>query len=840
MASKSLGTLTLDLIAKVGGFTGPLDQASRQAKTKTAEISEAFSGLAKGVAASVAAVPAILAGVVTSTVSTAKEVSNLAALAGLSTTEFQKYAAGAASVGIEQDKLTDIFKDTNDKIGDFFNTGGGALKDFFDQIAPKVGVTADQFKKLNSAEALQLYVSSLEKANASQAEMTFYMEAIASDSTALLPLLRNGGKEFKALGDAAEAAGAILDVKTIAVSKEFSGELIELTQNLEGAKNTVAEGVLPVIAQFTTDLNETIKSSGGLNTKIKELSGTLLTVTAFVVNAGDGVTRVFKIVAETLVGMYATAIMHTSNLMSKLATGLSTVTFGDFSKELAEDAKKLSAEAVQYSSVAAQALETINQQLEAPLAGDAALEYIDKAQKRYEALAKAKEEESKAGTGTGNNVAATEAAKKKAEEAAKAAAAAAKKSASERAAEAKRIDDAFESNETDYLRQIALIKATSDAQKEATEADKLRFEISTGKLVGINAAQQKRLAGLADELDKLQKIKIAKQEDKEVTGFKSSVEHQLTIDQRGLDVPLLNAYDTEGMKQRALEMLGIEQSYQDQLEDLRQRHEAGDITDSVYERETEILEKALAKRLGMQEKYYDDVDQLQQNGTAGFVSGFATQAEASMDLYSNMKSVGADAFNGLTDMIVQWAETGKLNAKEFAATFIQSIGHSLLSYAAAQVAMAGLNAFTAMIGVPFVGPAIAPGAAIAAAAAAGVLMTAVGSSLSGQAHAGIDSIPREGTWLLDGGERVLSPAQNRDLTGYLQRSNAVDSATKPTAQGNVSIHNYGAQVETRQEGNDLKVFINAAKREIAGELARGNGDITRALTGAFNVQRKPR
>ncbi|WP_109512777.1 phage tail tape measure protein [Pseudomonas ovata] len=335
--------------------------------------------------------------------------------------------------------------------------------------------------------------------------------------------------------------------------------------------------------------------------------------------------------------------------------------------------------------------------------------------------------------------------------------------------------------------------------------------------------------------------KQAEEDDKAVKEFGNSSRRQLTLDQRGLDTPLLNAYSGDQVKQRYLEMLSIEQGYQDQLEDLRQRHEAKDITDSAYDRETAILNDALAKRLGMQEKYYAQVDQLQQNGTAGALSGFASQAEASMDLYSNMQSVGAQAFNGLTDMIVQWAETGKLNAKEFAATFIQSIGTSLLSYAAAQVAMAGLNAFTAMIGVPFVGPAIAPGAAIAAAAAAGVLMTAVGSSLSGQAHAGMDNIPREGTWLLDGGERVLSPAQNRDLTGYLQRANSAEPAPGSAGPGNVSIHNYGSnQVETRREGNDLQVFIREAKRQIAGDLARGNGDITRALTGGFNVQRKPR
>jgi lambda family phage tail tape measure protein len=149
--------------------------------------------------------------------------------------------------------------------------------------------------------------------------------------------------------------------------------------------------------------------------------------------------------------------------------------------------------------------------------------------------------------------------------------------------------------------------------------------------------------------------------------------------------------------------------------------QSGDIDQSLYDKKKEALQNSLDERLKIQEEYYKKQDELQNDGAAGFISGLATQIEASMDLYTNMQQVGAQAFSSLTDMIINWAETGKLNVKDFAATFLQSVGSTLLSYAAAQVAMAGLQAFTAMIGVPFVGPEIAGPAAIAATAAAGVL-----------------------------------------------------------------------------------------------------------------------
>lgn len=41
------------------------------------------------------------------------------------------------------------------------------------------------------------------------------------------------------------------------------------------------------------------------------------------------------------------------------------------------------------------------------------------------------------------------------------------------------------------------------------------------------------------------------------------------------------------------------------------------------------------------------------------------------------------------------------------------------------------------------------------------------------AHGGLDYVPREETYLLNRGERVLSPVQNRDLTRFLKRDDAI-------------------------------------------------------------------
>lgn len=204
------------------------------------------------------AVKAAALGIVYSTAAYSDEITRSAKLANTSIQEFQELAVASQTVGIEQDKLADILKDVNDKMGDYAQTGGGAMADFFEFIAPKIGVTAEQFRNLSGADALQLYVSSLEKANLSQADMTFYMEAIASDSTLLLPLLEKNGEAYKALAKEAEEYGAILSEETIEQNKKFTKELKSLDNMVDGVRRTIGNQLIPVFNEIIRDFKEFI------------------------------------------------------------------------------------------------------------------------------------------------------------------------------------------------------------------------------------------------------------------------------------------------------------------------------------------------------------------------------------------------------------------------------------------------------------------------------------------------------------------------------------------------------------------------------------------------------
>jgi hypothetical protein len=279
MATTALG-LALQISASTAGLAKSVNEVNQKldsmaeagkksakdlAILKTIEIGRALIDSAKALAGALSSAASSALDLFNNSRASVGALTTLAQVSNTSVEDFQKVALAARSVGIEQDKMADILKDVNDRIGDFIETGGGPMADFFENIAPKVGVTADEFERLSGPQALQLFVDSLEKANLSQADLTFYMEAMASDMTNLLPLLKDGGAGMDKLAGRAERLGIVLNTDQTTAIKEMNGALGLVQATFDGIINQVTSQLAPVITDIVNKLLDMVERIGPEN-----------------------------------------------------------------------------------------------------------------------------------------------------------------------------------------------------------------------------------------------------------------------------------------------------------------------------------------------------------------------------------------------------------------------------------------------------------------------------------------------------------------------------------------------------------------------------------------------
>ena len=211
---------------------------------------------AAATAAAVAGVTASFALIAKSAVDSAKELDAQAQLAGVNVEEFQALSYAFGQFNISQEKFADISKDVQDKLGDFLATGAGPFKDFFEQVAPKVGLTADALKNLSSSEVLIAVKKAMDDANVSAKEQVFYMESLANDATLLIPALQDNGKVVNELAQEYRDLNLAISETDVTKVKELSDEMARLEAAGQKLKFSLASAFVEPLADIGEAIND--------------------------------------------------------------------------------------------------------------------------------------------------------------------------------------------------------------------------------------------------------------------------------------------------------------------------------------------------------------------------------------------------------------------------------------------------------------------------------------------------------------------------------------------------------------------------------------------------------
>lgn len=260
---------------------------------------------------------------------------------------------------------------------------------------------------------------------------------------------------------------------------------------------------------------------------------------------------------------------------------------------------------------------------------------------------------------------------------------------------------------------------------------------------------------------------------------------------------------------RSLDAMGSSQDQmQSELDALQEQYNnAIAIAQGNEEQLTQIKEEYEKRRFDIQMKYAQQQAQAQQSTTLSYINSVGSMANSMVTILEAAGEKGSGAYKTMFAL-----------SKAFS------------------IAQATLNLTTAISQVLADPASLSPAqkfANMAAVAAAGAsLISQISSaSLGGMAHDGIDNIPKEGTWLLDKGERVLNAPSNAKLNKFLDSQGGSYSGG---SAGPVTIHQH--IVVNGQGDAALQQALQQAARDgaqqgynqVLNDIA-SNGDIRRQM-----------
>ena len=716
--STAAAQLIVQLVGDNTHLTQTLNQSSQQGTHFGATMLSGATAAAAGLAA-VAAAGLVVVGamdmVARENAVLGRELQAQAVASNLTVETLQEIGYAAETAGIDASKAGDIFKDFQDKLGDFRSTGGGAFADFFEQVGDKVGLSADALAKMAGPDALIAVKKAMDDANVSADRQIFYLEALAGDASRLTPLLEDNGKAFREMVARYREMDVALTDSEIEKFKDYDQDVRDLQLAWDAlSRETVlpfvglmAENVALMAELFGTSRTEHLAD---LREELADLGAEVIDLEATGKKYGGGIT-----------GMWDAMLGENGTKGARIAERKATM------RLLKEEIAALS-QPIDTSSIVSG---FVPPDLPDPTGGT---------------------------SGKGGDSA-----------------------------------EALQKSGAAYLAQMD-IQIAGESQK-------------------LTIAHQQRL-------EKIQQLTLSEAEI-EKRGYESLA--QLKTDYLvKSDLEYQLAQETLTQKKDE-ELLKTQEASLAEIESIRAQFLTPDeVETEAYDRRQEILNNALATKLIEEERHQTLSAKNWEKYQDVIAKSEAATQTVQLQGYSSL-------FGGLADITKTFAgeQSGAYKAM-FLASKAFSIAQSIVAIQTG-IAQAAANPW----------PLNLAAMASVAASTVSIISTIQGTSIDGQAHDGIDSIPEDGTWNLQKGERVIKAAQNTEIVDAMKNGGSSSGNS-----GGITVNivpNAERAGEVEESGGDderqLTIFVNRTLGELNDRIARGGNASSRTMEGTYGLSR---
>jgi hypothetical protein len=276
MASKSLGTLTVDLVAKIGGFVRGLDQAEREAGKRTKAMERRLQELNKSAKAFGAAL-----GTAFVAVGTASAIAIKAAIDNADAIDEMAQRTGIAVETLSRLQVAAKFgavslEDLQKSVGRLaveqqkYAEGNEDTVALFDALGVKA---VDAEGKLRSAESVLVDLSDVFETLPDGAQKTaLAIDLFGKSGQNLIPFLNQGGEKIAELNEQADRLGITLSSETAKAAGEFNDQVDLGILAVQGLATQVAAELLPDMRDLTAEFTANATEGGKVSQTALEIA----------------------------------------------------------------------------------------------------------------------------------------------------------------------------------------------------------------------------------------------------------------------------------------------------------------------------------------------------------------------------------------------------------------------------------------------------------------------------------------------------------------------------------------------------------------------------------------
>ncbi|MGX9240006.1 phage tail tape measure protein [Pantoea dispersa] len=686
MASKSLGTLTIDLIAKVGGFTSGMDKAqrasekwSRQVQKDAAATSAAL--LSVGGAVQALALSAGTAGfaLLKSTSEQINAADQWAKSLKISTQELLAWQFAAEKAGIAGDNMADIFKDLSDKIGDAVLNKSGEAVDALNAL----GLSAEKLSKVSPDKQMLAIGEALGKISTNAGKVNI-LESLGNDLSKLLPLFDNNNAKLNQFIQMAKDYGVAPDPQSIDDLIKVNNLFQDMEAQVKGLKMEIAAGLAHVdLSPLSNSLSDirTVLTDPKILQGIADLVSEVAQLAGWLIKAAAGAGQLAASSGNRMAALGNRVDMNNPDQIQARIDYLNS-TVKDRGNGMYDGSQTFLGWVLGKDD----SVKAVSDEI-ATLTGR--LAELNKQPKKISVSPSVTPDTASSLLSFGLAPGETNG----------------KPTAKKADTAAAKMESAFKATERSYMRQIELIDTTGKKVNVVTEQQKLQFDIADGKLQGLNETQKKRLEYLAQEVDRLNAVKKANEENAKVAVFVANLQAQNSNAQSSLNIDVQGAGMGDKARQRMKERLNIEREYLDQRKELQNQLQSGDLDQAGYEARTQALSSALSDRLKIQEDYYKSMDAMQSDWMGGVSDGLANWLDASSDYSTAAAGVVSSSMDSALDNVASMLMGNKASWKDWASSVLSMIAKVALQMAAVNL----VSGIVSSVGGAAVGAASAGG-----------------------------------------------------------------------------------------------------------------------------------